>query len=227
MRKTFFALFIIVVFGSCSKEQGPRIPSPVTLIFPEENSECISGVSITEQTSAVTFTWNPSNPAAYYVLNVYTLNGDLVSTSNEIDPQGTVVLDKGFGYAWEVIAANALGEESDPSERWLFYNAGAQRSYPPFPPEIQFPGSGATLQLNTNGSIPLLWSGADADHDLETFEIWVGATPEFMELQAVLPATATRYELVVPGGSRYFWQVVSEDARGNSSFSGIYDFRVL
>lgn len=227
MRITFFALFIIVFFGSCSKEQGPRIPSPVTLIFPEENSECISGESITEQTSAVTFTWNPSNPAAYYVLNVYTLNGDLVSTSNEIDPQGTVVLDKGFGYAWEVIAANALGEESDPSERWLFYNAGAQRSYPPFPADIKSPESGASLVRNSNGTITLLWSGADADNDLNSYTILLGLSPETMNEIAVLSPDQTSYSIEVESGNRYFWQVISGDEAGNTSSSGVYDFRVL
>jgi hypothetical protein len=220
-------LFFVLLFSSCSKEEGPRTPDPVQLRFPDQNSACVTGISISNQISAVTFLWDPSKPAAEYTLNIYELGGSLYKTETTIYTEITVELPKGKAYGWEVVAANALGQVSAPSERWQFYNAGAQRYFPPFPPEIQFPGSGATLQLNTNGSIPLLWSGADADHDLETFEIWVGATPEFMELQAVLPATATRYELVVPGGSRYFWQVVSEDARGNSSFSGIYDFRVL
>jgi len=227
MRKIYLMLFFIVALGSCSKEQGPRVPLPVNLIFPEENSECISGVSLTDHTSAITFTWNPSNPAAYYVLNIYKLNGDLVSSSNEINPEGTVVLDKGHGYGWEVIAANALGEESDPSERWLFYNAGAQRSYPPFPADLKSPESGASLVRNNNGTITLLWSGADADNDLNLYTVLLGLSPETMDEIVTLSPSQTSYPIEVVSGARYFWQVISGDVAGNTSSSGIYDFRVL
>jgi hypothetical protein len=227
MRKIYIILIFIVAFGSCSKDQGPRVPPPVKLIFPEENSECISGVSVTDQTSAVTFTWNPSNPASYYILNIYKLNGDLVSSSDEIDPQGTVVLEKGFGYGWEVIAANALGAESDPSERWLFYNAGAQRSYPPFPADLKSPQSGATIVRNDNGTITLLWSGADADNDLNAYTIFLGLSEETMSGIVTLPPNQTSYPIEVVPGNRYFWQVIAADEAGNTSSSGVYDFRVL
>ena len=227
MRKICTTLFFIVAFGSCSKDQGPRVPPPVKLIFPEENSECITGVSVTEQTSAVTFTWNPSNPAAYYILNIYDLAGGLVTSTNEIDPESTVILDKGIGYGWEVIAANALGEESAPSERWLFYNAGAQRSYPPFPADLKSPESGASLVQNDNGSITLLWSGADADNDLSAYTILIGLSPEIMSELVTLPSNQFSYPLEVVSGTRYFWEVISRDAVGNTSSSRVYDFRVL
>lgn len=227
MRVVSFLLLSLCLLNSCSKDRSPAIPRQVTLLYPENNSACITGVPITEQTNAVSFLWKPSKPATEYKIRVYEIGVGLFDSTTTAVPEVGFELDKGKAYSWQVTAYNALGESSPVSESWQFYNAGAQRTYPPFPAVIQAPGSGASVYRDANGRITLSWSAADADNDLFEFEVSIGTSPESMNISDVVPAQQTDLNLVLNSGTRYFWEVLCRDAQGNTSRSGVYDFKVL
>lgn len=58
------------------------------------------------------------------------------------------------------------------SETWLFYNAGSQTTYAPFPAQLVNPTSGSTVQMDIANEVLLEWSGADVDNDIESFEVF-------------------------------------------------------
>jgi hypothetical protein len=220
-------LLSVFFLNTCNKDGGPSVPRQVKLIYPENNSACITGITVTEETSEVTFIWEPSKPAAEYVIEVFQLGKGLFDSTITIVPEVSFILDKGKAYSWQVTAFNAFGEGSPVSESWQFYNAGAQRFYPPFPAVVQAPSSGASVYPDVNGAITLRWSSADADNDLSEIEIFIGTDPESMNSTAVFTGQQTSFSLFLNSGTRYFWEVLCRDAQGNSSRSGVYDFRVL
>ena len=97
-RKTWFWTLLLVagcVLFGCKGDDGPSLPGAVTLVFPENNSECLTGIVLNEQTSEVEFRWQAASNAATYRLTVRHLeNGstEQVTTSNT---SARVVLDRG------------------------------------------------------------------------------------------------------------------------------------
>ena len=73
----------------------------------------------------------------------------------------------------------------------------------------------------------MLWSGADADADLAEFEVYFGTSASSLALQATLSPGQTSFSVPVVSGTIYFWEILSRDAEGNTSRSGVYSFRVL
>lgn len=227
MRVVCVVFLSLSLFFGCSKDRGPSVPRQVTLLYPENNSECITGVSLSENTSEVTFLWEASKPAAEYRIEIFQLGKGLFDRTVTIVPEVSFLLDKGKAYSWQVTAFNALGEGSPVSESWQFYNSGAQRSYPPFPAVLQAPVSGASVYPDANGAITFRWSSADADNDLTEIEIFIGTDTESMHSASFMTSQQTSFSVVLDSGIRYFWEVLCRDAQGNTSRSGVYDFRVL
>lgn len=73
----------------------------------------------------------------------------------------------------------------------------------------------------------LRWKGADVDNDISTYDVYFGTDANPPVIQTKLPATTSSIaDVTVVAGTKYFWRVVTKDAKGNSSSSEIFQFTV-
>lgn len=227
MKKHFWILVCVLLLGGCSKDDPPQAPGAVNLVFPGNNSICVTGVSLSETTSEVTFTWQAATIADSYELVVTPLGSGTTQRQITSGLNLDVVLQKGAPYSWYVTAINQKSGEETKSQVWQFYNAGSTLSYPPFPARILEPASGSSVLANTNLQVLLKWEMADADNDLAECEVYFGTDSTDLPLFVTLGSSANSLLVTVTSGTVYYWQVLSRDALGNTSLSGLYSFRVL
>ena len=89
------------------------------------------------------------------------------------------------------------------------------------------PLSGASVVSDINSEIELEWSGADVDDDLIGYEIYVDTVSPPQVLVASPAATVSSITVNIIPNTAYYWKVISKDAEGNTSDSGIYSFRAI
>lgn len=220
-------LIISVVLISCGGDDGPP-PSPegALLVFPLQNSECTTGVSVNETLSQVTFEWMAANNTDFYTLNVVNLETNTPQTITTGSTSAILSIEKGAPFSWSILSSNSNSDETATSENWLFYNAGALTTYPPFPAQIIRPKSGASVQKSADNQVALQWLGSDVEDDISTFEIYF-SDDNPPALFATENASTTQINVSVVSGVTYYWSVVTTDSEGNTSDSGIFDFKVL
>lgn len=76
------------------------------------------------------------------------------------------------------------------------------------------------------GKVDLKWKGSDADNDIIGYEVYLGTTATGM---TILESNVTNMFLTgvsVTPGTKYYWKVVTKDARGNTSNSITFNFSV-
>ncbi|MEO0571214.1 MAG: hypothetical protein AAF039_05870 [Bacteroidota bacterium] len=223
-----FLGYLLFLFSCGGGDDGPP-PSPegALLVFPEQDSECTTGVSISETLSQVTFEWQPANNTNRYTLTVINLTTNTPQAISTMSASASLSIEKGAPFSWSVLSSNSASDDTATSESWLFYNAGAQTTYAPFPAQIQFPPAGGTVQANSEGAVELSWIGADVEDDIVTFEVYFSETspPETL-IVSTAPET-TQATANVTSATTYFWRVVTTDSEGNTSDSGVFDFKVL
>ena len=218
---------IMVLLISCGKDDSPPAPEGANLVFPEENSECTTGVSVNSTLSQVTFQWAASAHTDSYTLSVVNLETNVPQTISTVATSASLSIAKGTPFAWTVTSISSESDQTAVSETWLFYNAGAETTYPPFPAQVINPISGATVQKDLANEVLLEWEGADADSDLASFEVFFAEeNPPTTSLGTLDPGTM---ELSVAVGSDtvYYWRIITTDLEGNSSDSGVFDFKVF
>lgn len=220
-------LIAVMVLAGCKKDDGPSLPGAVTLVFPENNSECLTGIVLNQETSEVEFRWQATNNAATYRLTVRHLGNGTTEQLSTSNTTARVVLDRGAPYSWSVLGQTASGMSGPSSATFQFYNAGNFLSYPPFPATLVSPGSGASITASAQGQVLLAWVGGDADGDLNEYEVFLGTAADNLSSAAQLGPFSTSTTVNVNSGTVYFWEVISRDVEGNSSSSGVYSFRVL
>jgi len=167
-------LVLFLGLNGCSKSSGPPPPPSAPLLtFPQESSECTTGVDQSATTSQVTFQWQAADNATAYALRIRNLNTNLnLQVINTTSTTAPVTLEKGVPYSWNVTASNTDTEDTATSPTWAFYNAGSETEYAPFPPALATPASGATVSADTNGQVLLDWTASgDVDGDLWEFEV--------------------------------------------------------
>ena len=227
MRNWTAVVVFALLLGCGGGDDGPP-PSPegVVLVFPFENSECTTGVDVTEDLSQVTFEWQPANNTDNYTLTVIHLLTNIPQTISTTSTSVALSIEKGAPFSWSVLSTNNESDETATSESWLFYNAGSQTTYAPFPAQIRSPEAGSTVQATANGVV-LSWTGADVEGDIETFEVYFSENnpPETL-LITTDPQTMETVGNVV-SGQIYYWKVITIDAEGNKSDSGVFDFKVF
>ncbi len=227
MRIRYFSFILILLLVACKKDRAPRSPEAALLVFPLENSECNTGISINETLSQVTFEWQPSANTQTYTLSVVNLNTNTPQTITTASTSASLSIQKGAPYSWTVTSSNNDSDITAASENWLFYNAGPQISYPPFPAQIVFPASGSTVQANQGNQVVLQWIGADVEDDITGFEVYFSEENPPTSLLESTDATEMEVTTTVSSGTTYYWSVVTTDSAGSTSDSGVYDFKVL
>ena len=226
---TIFSLFVFTIVSSisCSKDEiSPPKPTKVNLVFPFENSECTGGTDTTETESTVLFEWSEGQNVDEYELNLKNLfSGDSSSyITNELSIPITIL--RATPYSWYILSKSNSTSKTAKSDIWRFYNAGeALTHYAPFPAEIVSPAMAETITTSAS-VITLEWVGSDVDGDIVAYDVYFGTTspPDIYEndfTESILNSAPILSNTV------YYWEIVTKDARGNSSSSGIYQFRVL
>lgn len=234
MKKTFliytlFLLFVYTIFllSACNDDKiSPANPIPVTLIFPFENSECIGGTDTTETESTVLFEWTEGQNTDEYELNLKNLNsGDSSShITNELSIPITIL--RATPYSWYILSKSNSTSKTAKSATWKFYNAGEVLTfYAPFPAEIVSPKMAESITTAAN-VITLDWTGSDVDGDIVAYDVYFGTTnqPDIIESDVI---ESILNDVPISSNTVYYWEIVTKDAKGNSSNSGIYQFRIL
>ncbi|PWL39522.1 hypothetical protein DKG77_01425 [Flagellimonas aquimarina] len=228
MKHFFLSILILILLSSCGGNDDPP-PAPVgaNLVFPLESSECTTGVSINDTQSQVTFEWLASANTDSYTLSAVNLETNMPQTISTAATSASLPIGKGTPYSWSVTSRNSSSDQIATSETWLFYNSGSQTTYAPFPAQLVSPLSGSTVQKSIANEIALSWSGADVDSDISGFEIFF--SDQNPPTSSVGNTTSTITELVVSVESNtiYYWKVITTDLEGNTSDSGVFEFKIL
>lgn len=225
--KQKLSLLLIILLVACGKD-SPKPPEAAVLIFPQKNSECITGISLNNTSSQVEFRWLAAKYADTYQLkftNVLT-NSSVTSAPTEA-LSVRVPLLKGVPYQWTITTENNETQEIAVSEAWYFYNAGTETTFPPFPAQINEPLSGASVARDLNNEVTLGWTGADVDNDIATYDVYLDTVANPQLLLASTSISITELPASVAADTIYYWRVVTTDREGNSSDSGTYSFRVI
>lgn len=228
MRNWLFLGFVIFLSSCGGGDDGPP-PSPegAVLVFPEQNSECTTGVDINETQSQVTFEWQPAMNTNRYTVTVINLITNIPQAISTTNTSAALSIEKGAPFSWSVLSSNSGSDETATSESWLFYNAGPQTTYAPFPAQIELPVAGSTIQADGNGQVILSWSGADVEGDIVNFEVYFSQMTPPETLFAITEAEISQVVVNVASGVTYYWKVVTIDGQGNTSDSGVFDFKVF
>ena len=222
----FLMAFLLILATGCRKKDPPKPPEAALLIFPNKNSECTVGTDIGPTTREVDFRWQAANNTETYELRVTNTNTNTTQTISTRAVSAKLPLEKGAPFSWVVISKNSMVPNTVSSATWLFYNAGSETTYPPFPAEIIAPEIGSSIFKDINNEVKLEWSASDIDNDIEKFEIYLDTLSPPANLLASPTAGTTEQKASVAAGTVYYWRVVTIDLEGNTSDSGVFDFRV-
>jgi len=230
MKKVLPFIIILYLVSGCGKDDSrpddtTEVPTAATLIFPYENSLCNEGTDISDTQSTVHFEWEAGEYTDEYELNVKNLNTGSVSVNQTTAIGYSFVLDRATPYAWFVVSTSLSVSDTAHSETWKFYNAGkAIESYAPFPADIVTPAMAETLSAPT-GMITLDWTGGDVDGDIAGYDVYFGTvSPPGMLVSDITESMLS--DVSVASNTIYFWRVITKDFKGNTSDSGIYQFKI-
>lgn len=227
MRTLFVGLCVLIVLNGCKKKNDPKPPEAVQLLFPEQNSECTTGISLGEETSRVEFLWSPADNTESYELRVTNINTGTVQTIVSSTTSANLPLAKGEPFSWFVRSRNGEVDATVSSAVWNFYNAGSRTTFAPFPATIISPASSENVFKDINNEVTLSWSASDLDNDIESYEVYFSVETQPSDLIRMLTPATTNIRVSVTSNTVYYWKVVVIDAEGNSSSSGVYNFKVL
>tara|TARA_R110002051_G_scaffold65839_5_gene119509 strand:- start:1183 stop:1827 length:645 start_codon:yes stop_codon:yes gene_type:complete len=211
---------------SCSKDAS-KPPSSALLVFPLKNSECTTGQNINQTTRLVNFQWQASENTESYKLRVVNLLTNVPQVVSTNKTSVDLSIKKGVPFSWSVTSENTKVTETATSEVWNFYNAGLQTTYTPFPAQINFPKSGASVLKDSNNEVTLSWTGSDLDADIISYDVYFSTTNPSENLLGSTDVLVEEYKVSVETNTIYYWYIVTNDAEGNTSNSGVYSFRVL
>lgn len=222
------SLSILIWLVSCGgNDDQPPVPEGANLVFPNENSECTTGISINEVLSQVTFQWQASANTDSYTLNVVNLDTNIPQTISTAATSASLSIEKGTPYSWSVNSLNSNTDQIATSDTWLFYNSGAQTTYAPFPAQLVRPASGSTVQKSLANEVVLEWLGADVENDIASFEVFFSDQNPPVTSIGTNDATTMEFTVGVLSDTVYYWSIITTDLEGNTSNSGIFEFRVF
>lgn len=233
--KNLGKFLILICFASCAPDtdfveqviviEEPEIPSAVSLIFPENNSECTTGVLVSETESEVVFDWSDAEISDGYQLTLINLSTGQNQTFDSDSSSMPIRLLLGTPYSWKITSFVNSSTETAESATESFYNSGpGLEFYVPFPASNPSPSSGSSF-LSSTTTIDVEWEGNDLDDDIVGYDFYFGINnPPPLEASDI--ETAVMNDVVISAGNVYYWQVVTKDSVGNESKSAIFYFTV-
>lgn len=198
-------------------------PTPATLVFPEENSECLESTNSTETESLVDFQWDAGLDTDSYVLTITDLETGKYETHPTSATNKEVWIKRGNPYSWFVKSKSSKTTKTATSPIWKFYNAGdGTVTYAPFPAELVSP---LLSKIITTSTVTLDWSATDVDNDIENFDVFFGTTEDPSLFQSDVTDSVLN-DVVVEDGKKYYWKIKTKDSSGNISISELFYFTV-
>jgi len=235
MKKAIILLAITFIsLSACSKDSGGNEPAEVVippptvavLTFPANNEPCLETTSVNDTQSSITFRWNAGQNVTSYDLRLVNLSNNNSNVYNSTTNDKTLTLEHDEPYSWKIISNGQSGSQPVESDTWKFYLAGpAQINFAPFPAELTSPVSGSTV-TPSDGLVQVQWTCTDADNDIAQYEVYLDATDGSTLVHTIdFESTTTSVDVNVENNIIYFWKVITTDAEGNQSNSGVYSFR--
>ncbi len=224
----FFAAGLLFACGGGKNNPKP-VPQPVSpgkavLLSPAQNSICTTGTNTTPTQSTINFQWQGGANTESYLLTVTNLITNKTTTLTTNDLSAGIVLTRATPYSWTITSKSSKTSITTTSDSWKFYNSGIGiTSYAPFPATITYPAMGQIITTAAT-TITLTWTGSDPDGDLTGYDIYFGTTNTPTLLKSV-GADVGKLDVTVSSNKLYYWKVVSKDAQGNNTDSGIYQFK--
>ncbi len=229
-----FICLALSVFYSCGgkKDSGgnpppqpPASPSKAALLIPAQNQVCATGDDQTATQNTVLFDWADADNAEKYTLTVKNLLTGLEKTIETAKSDSKVALARATPYSWTITSRSSKTTTTAQSDTWKFYNSGVGvTSYAPFPAALTYPAMGQAI-TSTTDSLTLTWTGSDVDGDLKTYDVYFGAaTPP--ALTGTLNAPEQKTTIKITHNTIYYWKIISKDSKGNTSDSGIGQFKI-
>ena len=223
MKKNGF-LVILLIIQSCGVDSDvleyAKDEINITLIFPEENSECTEGIIVSDTQSELIFEWSDeidNSPYTVHLTNVESSQTELIESD---DTDVAITLDRGVAYSWFV-----TGKINSSSENWNFYNEGpGLKSSIPYPAIAISPVSGASIS-QTSTSVNLIWKSEDSDDDIISYNLFFGESKD-PQLYGTDVKESRFNDIPVEAGKTYYWKVVTKDSIANESTSEVFTFSV-
>ena len=225
------AVVCSILLSACSKggggNSGSDVPQPTgaLLVTPQDNTTCLTGVSIDTGRATITFKWQSATNTDSYDLVVKNLFNAQQTTYPVSGLSRDVVLDKSQPYSWYVVSKSSKTTATAQTPVWKFYVAGnPTSSYAPFPATIIAPAPNAVVPSAGLDSVavPFQWSATDVDNDIAFYTIYLDDKNATTQVRAsVLTTTVT---ITLAPFKTYYWRVVTTDAAGNTSDSGVFSF---
>jgi hypothetical protein len=221
MRNHFLILFLFILSGCGKKSDTRQILEKSLLLFPAENSVCLTGTSVSDQKTLVDFSWTKANNAVSYELTIKNLstNNFLIKATSINNLK--VELSKSSPYSWYVTCKSDKIVETAQSTTWKFYTSGqGSLNYSPFPADKVFPDMNQIIDKPT---LDLEWKGSSIDKNIIGYDIFFSKDPNPLLLRANVKEEKIIGVSVLPK-SQYYWKIITKDANGNSSESNIFKF---
>lgn len=231
MRNILFLILLVLIIGSCKPETSDapapvKTPAKAMLLLPAQNEPCTNGLVVSSTQSTIQFKWNKADNTDAYDLVLKNLESGAITTHPAAaNTQIDLTIARNMPFSWYIVSKSSSSSATIQSDTWKFYNAGpADVSYAPYPADAMVPALGANVTA-TGGKITLDWNGGDADNDIVSYDVFFGTTntPALLSgnvVNSILP------DVTVASNTLYYWKVITKDAKGNKSDSGIYQFRV-
>lgn len=186
---------------------------------------CNVGTNLTPTESTVLFEWEGSENTDNYELMLTDVSTSTTDSHQTTETKIPIVLRRGIAYKWYVISrSNSIADTAHSATRKFFNAAAAPQTYAPFPAEIVSPAM-ADIVSASAGEITLTWSGSDVDNDIEGYDVYFDIAEDPVIFQSDISDTVLNKVPVMPN-TIYYWKVVTTDSSGNSSDSGVIQFKV-
>lgn len=227
-----FVVFAIGILGliGCSKGDSPdpeppvssKEPKAVGLIFPLNNSECLTGAG-QGSLSTVEFRWQRETNDSFELI-LEDLTSNQVETHPTKNDRLEIALKKNNPYRWYVISKVDGQQAEARSSEWKFYTEGeAVENYAPFPADLISPEDRYTV-VEPLSQIRLEWSGSDIDNEDLHYDVLSGTDPETLT-PLVTDLTESFYEFTIEETATLHWQIRTVDSHGNESYSKLRSIR--
>jgi hypothetical protein len=218
--------FILVSCGGGKKDNPMPAPAKVILTSPAQNELCTTGAVVSATQSSITFIWSASDHTSGYVLNLKNLLTSFTTTQATSDTRLTLTLARNTPYSWYVVSKSDQTTATAQSDSWKFYNSGpGVITYAPYPAEIKSPSFGQAVTAAA-GTVNLTWTGSAVDNStIVNYDIYFGTGATPLLLKGKVTDSFLNGVMVI-SGTTYYWKVITRDNSGNTSDSGLSQFRV-
>lgn len=227
MRKNFCGLILILILAACGKSSPPPAitPDAALLVLPLKDQACTSGTVISKTESSVNFSWTGGQNTDSYELTIKNLLTQTIVTQTTPATNVSVTLLRNTPFEWFVTSKYSKTSIVTSSNKWKFYNAGTgMLSYAPFPAEILTPTFGQILS-SSSPTVNLTWKGSAVDNNIVAYSVYFGPNNNPGLFRDHITDSFVN-SVTVGANTTYYWRVITIDAYGNISDSGLNNFYV-